>query len=123
MDSYGFRYAALDFLVSHAGVWHLCDVNPNWQYGSIEELRAPITRVIATCGLPRIPAAWLDQLAPGGAIVANLGYRYRQGDGPRHPSPGIRSMGPHDRVRRGGPHRPRRSAQPQPVGRAAFPPA
>ncbi|MDJ1131228.1 methyltransferase domain-containing protein [Streptomyces iconiensis] len=35
---------------------------------------APYGALIATCGLPRIPAAWLDQLAPGGTIVANLGY-------------------------------------------------
>lgn len=47
MKSFGLRYAALDMLVSHAGVWHLCDVNPNGQYGWIEELRAPITRAIA----------------------------------------------------------------------------
>lgn len=47
MTSLGLRYAALDFLVSHAGIWHLCDVNPNGQYGWIESLRAPITRAIA----------------------------------------------------------------------------
>ncbi|MFI7244479.1 ATP-grasp ribosomal peptide maturase [Streptomyces qinglanensis] len=47
MKSFGLRYAAMDFLVSHAGIWHLCDVNPNGQYGWIEELRAPITRAIA----------------------------------------------------------------------------
>lgn len=34
----------------------------------------PYSAVIATCGLPRIPPAWLAQLAPGGAIIANLGY-------------------------------------------------
>jgi ATP-grasp ribosomal peptide maturase len=47
MKSFGLRYAAMDFLVSHAGIWHLCDVNPNGQYGWIEALRAPITRAIA----------------------------------------------------------------------------
>lgn len=33
----------------------------------------PYDAVIATCGIPRIPAAWLDQVRPGGRIVANLG--------------------------------------------------
>ncbi|MEU2605024.1 ATP-grasp ribosomal peptide maturase [Streptomyces albus] len=47
MDTYGLRYAALDFLVGHAGLWHLCDINPAGQYGWIEALRAPITRAIA----------------------------------------------------------------------------
>lgn len=36
--------------------------------------RAPHSAIIATCGLPRIPAVWLSQLAPGGTVVANLGY-------------------------------------------------
>lgn len=35
---------------------------------------APYSAVIATCGLPRIPATWLAQLAAGGTVVANLGY-------------------------------------------------
>ncbi len=35
--------------------------------------RAPYAAILATCGLPRIPAAWLTQLAPGGQVVANLG--------------------------------------------------
>jgi hypothetical protein len=34
--------------------------------------RAPYDRVIATCSVPRIPAAWVDQLAPFGVIVAPL---------------------------------------------------
>ncbi|MFJ7907280.1 methyltransferase domain-containing protein [Kitasatospora sp. NPDC096204] len=30
--------------------------------------------IIATCGLARIPLAWLPELAPGGVIVAPVGY-------------------------------------------------
>ncbi|WP_405365596.1 methyltransferase domain-containing protein [Kitasatospora sp. NBC_00039] len=34
---------------------------------------APYDRIIATCSVPRIPQAWLDQCAPGGTIVAPIG--------------------------------------------------
>ncbi|GAA2334617.1 methyltransferase domain-containing protein [Streptomyces cuspidosporus] len=35
--------------------------------------RAPYDRLLATCGVPRIPTPWLEQLRPGGVIVANIG--------------------------------------------------
>ncbi len=35
--------------------------------------RAPYDRLIATCGVPRIPSSWCKQVAPGGIIVANIG--------------------------------------------------
>lgn len=35
---------------------------------------APYDRLIATCGFPAVPVAWLTQVTPGGRIVVNL-YR------------------------------------------------
>lgn len=34
---------------------------------------APFTRIIATCGTPRVPPALLAQLQPGGRLVTNIG--------------------------------------------------
>jgi protein-L-isoaspartate O-methyltransferase len=33
----------------------------------------PYDRLIATCSTPRIPVAWINQVRPGGVIIANLG--------------------------------------------------
>ncbi|NUS72714.1 MAG: methyltransferase domain-containing protein [Corynebacteriales bacterium] len=46
--------------------------------------RAPFDRIIATVGVPRLPRAWVEQLAPDGRIVATIGhalmvYRFEQG--------------------------------------------
>ncbi|WP_432585819.1 methyltransferase domain-containing protein [Streptomyces sp. HD1123-B1] len=35
--------------------------------------RAPYDRLLATCGVHRIPTPWLEQLRPGAVIVANIG--------------------------------------------------
>lgn len=35
--------------------------------------RAPYDRLLATCGIHRVPTPWLEQLRPGGMIVANIG--------------------------------------------------
>ncbi|MGH3405718.1 MAG: methyltransferase domain-containing protein [Streptosporangiaceae bacterium] len=35
---------------------------------------APYDRIMATCSMPQIPAAWISQSAPGGLIMVNL-YR------------------------------------------------
>lgn len=36
--------------------------------------RAPFDRIIATCGMARVPAAWLHQLRPEGVIVVNVSF-------------------------------------------------
>lgn len=36
--------------------------------------RAPYDRLIATCGFSAIPAAWVEQVRPGGVIVCPLGW-------------------------------------------------
>lgn len=34
---------------------------------------APFDAIVATCGVPEIPQAWIDQLADGGRLVAPVG--------------------------------------------------
>ncbi|MFE0268553.1 methyltransferase domain-containing protein [Nocardiopsis alba] len=34
---------------------------------------APYQRILATCGLGRVPVSWLDQLDEGGLVLANVG--------------------------------------------------
>ncbi|MGW2701554.1 methyltransferase domain-containing protein [Streptomyces sp. NPDC001340] len=41
---------------------------------------APYDRVIATAGLRQIPAAWLEQLRPGGLVVAPWGTHFSNAD-------------------------------------------
>ncbi len=55
MRAFGLRYAALDFLVTQGGEWLLCDVNPNGQFGWIDELRQPITEALADILLGAAP--------------------------------------------------------------------
>jgi protein-L-isoaspartate O-methyltransferase len=33
---------------------------------------APYDRIVATCSLPRVPAAWIEQLSPGGKLIVNV---------------------------------------------------
>ncbi|MFD3915462.1 ATP-grasp ribosomal peptide maturase [Streptomyces sp. NPDC058603] len=47
MGVFDLHYAAMDFLVSHGGGWHLIDVNPNGQWAFVPELRTPITHALA----------------------------------------------------------------------------
>lgn len=47
MSTFGLRYAALDFLVSHDDDWYLVDLNPNGQFGFVPQLLRPIAHALA----------------------------------------------------------------------------
>ena len=53
-----------------AAGYHPVVVTGDGRYGY--PARAPYDRIVATCGLPNIPAAWIEQTRPGGQILANL---------------------------------------------------
>ncbi|MEV5508264.1 methyltransferase domain-containing protein [Streptomyces orinoci] len=42
--------------------------------------RAPYDRIIATCGLRKVPFAWVEQSAPGGVILVPWGTYYGPGE-------------------------------------------
>ncbi|SHG74531.1 methyltransferase domain-containing protein [Streptoalloteichus hindustanus] len=75
--------------------------------------RAPFDRVLATCGVGRVPTAWIDQLAPGGAILVNVARGIvllrRNGD---EPAVSGRFLGPAGFVRL------RRAEEPNPMSAA-----
>ncbi|MCB5907641.1 methyltransferase domain-containing protein [Streptomyces pinistramenti] len=41
---------------------------------------APFHRVVATCGIRRVPWAWIEQCRPGGLVVAPWGTHFGNGD-------------------------------------------
>ncbi|KAI3594048.1 Protein-L-isoaspartate O-methyltransferase [Cupriavidus sp. U2] len=51
---------------------HIADGTLGWPAG------APYDAIIATAGGPRIPDAWIEQLAPGGALIMPLGALHSQ---------------------------------------------
>ncbi|MGB6162357.1 MAG: methyltransferase domain-containing protein [Pseudonocardiaceae bacterium] len=58
-----------EYALTHAG-YHPTVVCGNGADGVL--IRAPFDRIIATCGVSRIPKAWITQTKPGGRILANI---------------------------------------------------
>lgn len=52
--------------LGYAPVLAVADGTDGYQDG------APYDRIVATCSLPQVPAAWIEQAAPGAIILVNL---------------------------------------------------
>lgn len=57
-----FKDGILDQVYAHMG---------DGKFGLPQE--APFTAIVATCGIEKVPAAWIDQLAPNGRMVVPIG--------------------------------------------------
>ncbi|MCP2168145.1 methyltransferase domain-containing protein [Goodfellowiella coeruleoviolacea] len=89
----GYNAALLSHALGHGAVTTV-DVDPELVDAARESLRqagyaptvvcgdgadgvaahAPYERLIATCQVPRVPGAWLEQVRPGGVLVVNVAF-------------------------------------------------